>query len=125
MRRILFSILLLMSSSGSLAKKPDAPCVLDLARMPVSWRAPADAELDTDKLKATLNSSRAKLAAARARVLDAEATLVEKRLVYERKKILVAKRISSQQDADTAKAPALPGGLLRRRNIAERGVGHG
>jgi HlyD family secretion protein len=62
------------------------------------------AELDTDKLKATLNSSRAKLTAAKARVLDAEATLVEKSLVHERKKALVASRTSSQQDADTAKA---------------------
>jgi hypothetical protein len=44
MRRILFSILLLVSSSGSLAQKPDAPCVLDPARMPVSWRPPAEAQ---------------------------------------------------------------------------------
>ncbi len=51
------------------------------------------AELDTDKLKATLNSSRAKLASAKAKVLDAEATLVEKRLVYERKKTLATSRI--------------------------------
>jgi HlyD family secretion protein len=62
------------------------------------------AELDTDKLSASLNSSRAKLAAANARVLDAEATLVERRLVYERKKTLVARRVTSQQDVDTAKA---------------------
>ena len=44
------------------------------------------AELDTDKLKATLNSSRARLASVKAKVLDAEATLLEKKLVYERKK---------------------------------------
>jgi HlyD family secretion protein len=62
------------------------------------------AELDTDKLKATLNSSRARLASARAKVLDAEATLVEKKLVYERKKTLATSRISSQQDLDTANA---------------------
>ncbi len=62
------------------------------------------AELDTDKLKATLNSSRAKLASAKAKVLDAEATLVERRLVYERKKTLATNRVSSQQDLDTAKA---------------------
>ena len=62
------------------------------------------AELDTDKLKATLNSSRAKLASAKAKVLDAEATLVEKKLVYERKKTLATSRVSSQQDLDTAKA---------------------
>jgi HlyD family secretion protein len=62
------------------------------------------AELDTDKLKATLNSSRAKLASAKAKVLDAEATLVEKKLVYERKATLTTSRFSSQQDLDTAKA---------------------
>ena len=62
------------------------------------------AELDTDKLKATLNSSRAKLASAKAKVLDADATLVEKKLVYERKKTLATSRFSSQQDLDTAKA---------------------
>ena len=62
------------------------------------------AELDTDKLKATLNSSRARLASARAKVLDVQATLLEKELVYERKKTLATSRISSQQDLDTAKA---------------------
>jgi HlyD family secretion protein len=62
------------------------------------------AELDTDKLKATLNSSRAKLASTKAKVLDAEATLVEKKLVYERKQTLTTSRYSSQQDLDTAKA---------------------
>jgi HlyD family secretion protein len=62
------------------------------------------AELDTDKLKATLNSSRARLASATAKVGDAEATLAERKLVYERKKTLAASRISSVQDLDTAKA---------------------
>ncbi len=62
------------------------------------------AELDTDKLKATLNSSRARLASAKAKVLDAEATLVERRLVFERKRTLASSRISSQQDLDAAKA---------------------
>ena len=62
------------------------------------------AELDTDKLKATLSSSRARLASVKAKVLDAEATLVEKKIVYERKRALAANRVSSQQDIDTAKA---------------------
>ncbi len=66
------------------------------------------AELDTDKLKATLNSSRAKLASAKAKVLDAEATVIERRLVYERKKMLTTSRFSSQQDLDTAKAGLRP-----------------
>jgi HlyD family secretion protein len=62
------------------------------------------AELDTDKLKATLNSSGARLGSAKAKVLDAEATLVEKKLVFERKRTLATNRVSSQQDLDTAKA---------------------
>jgi HlyD family secretion protein len=62
------------------------------------------AELDTDKLTATLNSSRAKLASAEAKVLDAEATLAERKLALDRKQTLVTGKISSQQDLDTAKA---------------------
>ncbi len=62
------------------------------------------AELDTDKLKATLNSSRAKLDSAKAKVLDAEATLVERRIIYERRSALATSRVLSQQDLDTAKA---------------------
>ena len=62
------------------------------------------AELDTDKLIATLNSSRAKLASAKAKVVDAEATLVEKKLVYDRKKTLATSRVSSVQDLETAQA---------------------
>jgi HlyD family secretion protein len=62
------------------------------------------AELDTDKLRATLNSSRAKLASAKAKVLDAEATVIERRLIYERKKTLITSKFSSQQDLDTAQA---------------------
>ncbi|MGD9715244.1 MAG: efflux RND transporter periplasmic adaptor subunit, partial [Thermomicrobiales bacterium] len=59
------------------------------------------AELDTDKLKATLNSSRAKLASAKAKVIDAEATLAEMKLIYERKAALATSKVSSQQDLDT------------------------
>ena len=44
MRRVLFASLLLMPISGSLAKMPDAPCVLDRARMPRSWRPPAEVQ---------------------------------------------------------------------------------
>jgi HlyD family secretion protein len=62
------------------------------------------AELDTDKLRATLSSARARLASAKAKVGDAEATLVERQLVYERKKTLATSRVSSAQDLDAAKA---------------------
>ncbi|MFN3867773.1 MAG: efflux RND transporter periplasmic adaptor subunit [Hyphomicrobiaceae bacterium] len=62
------------------------------------------AELDTDKLKATLESSRARLAAAKAKVSDAEATVTEKRRDLERKRALATKNFTSTQDLDLAKA---------------------
>jgi HlyD family secretion protein len=62
------------------------------------------AELDTDKLKATVESSRAKLVSARAHVEQAKATVEETRLVYERKRALVVTQAGSKQDVDTAKA---------------------
>jgi HlyD family secretion protein len=62
------------------------------------------AELDTDKLKATLKSSRARLASIKAKVVDAEATLAERKLMYERKSALATSRVASLQDVDTAKA---------------------
>jgi len=62
------------------------------------------AELDTDKLKATVESSRAKLAASKARIKVAEATVIEKRLDYQRKRTLVAKKISSPYDLEAALA---------------------
>ncbi len=64
------------------------------------------AELDTDKLTATAASSRAKLVSAKAKVGNAKATQLETRLVYERKLVLVAKKITSEQDAEAAKAAA-------------------
>jgi len=48
MRRVLCLVLLLMSSSASLAKKAAAPCMLDPARMPVSWRPPAEVQKGLD-----------------------------------------------------------------------------
>ncbi|HEY7609523.1 MAG TPA: efflux RND transporter periplasmic adaptor subunit [Alphaproteobacteria bacterium] len=62
------------------------------------------AELDTDKLAATVASSRAKLASAKAKVAEAEATVEQKLRDYERKRTLVARQAASQQDLDTAKA---------------------
>jgi HlyD family secretion protein len=62
------------------------------------------AELDTDKLKATVDSSRAKLTAAKAKVAEAEATLVEKEDDYNRKGSLVEKQITSTFDFQAAKA---------------------
>lgn len=62
------------------------------------------AELDTDKLKATVDSSRARMASANAKVIEAEATVEEKKNDYERKKGLAARQVTSVQDLDAAKA---------------------
>src|SRR5690606_30768044 len=62
------------------------------------------AELDTDKLVATVESSRAKLAAAKARVAEAEATVAEKERDLARKRELAAKNFTAQQDLDLAQA---------------------
>jgi HlyD family secretion protein len=62
------------------------------------------AELDTDKLKATVDSSRAKLNAAKAKVAEAEATVAEKENDYNRKSGLVEKQITSVFDFEAAKA---------------------
>ncbi len=62
------------------------------------------AELDTDKLKATVESSRARVDAAKARLLEAEATVVEKERELTRKKALADRQIGSLQDLDIAKA---------------------
>jgi HlyD family secretion protein len=62
------------------------------------------AELDTDKLNATADSSRAKLVAAKAKVADAEATVAEKERDLARKKTLEEKHYTSTQDLDLAQA---------------------
>jgi HlyD family secretion protein len=62
------------------------------------------AELDTDKLKATLESSWAKVATAKSKVTEAEATLEEKRRDYDRKNALVTRQAASVQDLDAARA---------------------
>lgn len=62
------------------------------------------AELDTDKLKASVDSSRAKLTAARAKVREAEATVLETELEHERVKTLVERNVSSSQQLEIAEA---------------------
>jgi len=62
------------------------------------------AELDTDKLKASVESARARLLAARAKIKDAEATAMEKKLLLERKEKLATKQVSSINDLDIARA---------------------
>jgi HlyD family secretion protein len=62
------------------------------------------AELDTDKFMANLDSSRAKLNAAKASVAMAEVTVGEMTREYARKKTLAAAKYVSPQDLETAKA---------------------
>jgi HlyD family secretion protein len=62
------------------------------------------AELDTDKLEATVASARAGLTAALARVSEAEATVLETRRELERKRTLAAREISPAHELDVARA---------------------
>lgn len=62
------------------------------------------AELDTEKLEATVNSSRAKLAAAKAKQKDAEATVGEKERDVARKRKLVPGQAISTEDFDQSQA---------------------
>lgn len=62
------------------------------------------AELDTDKLRATVDSSRAKLEAARARLAEAEATVVEAQYDLARKRALVVTNVASAKDLEAAEA---------------------
>ena len=62
------------------------------------------AVLDTDKLKANVESAKAKLNAAIARVAEAEATVQEKDSEYQRKVSLAERNIASPQELHTALA---------------------
>lgn len=62
------------------------------------------AELDADKLRASVASSRAKLAAARAKLTEIEATVGEKERDVARKKRLISTRAVSAQDLDQSQA---------------------
>lgn len=62
------------------------------------------AELDTDKLRATVESSRARLVASKAHVAEAQATVEEKLNDFQRKKALAEKQFTSGQDLGAAKA---------------------
>jgi HlyD family secretion protein len=62
------------------------------------------AELDTDKLVATVESSRAHVAAAKAKVEEADATRIEKERDLARKSELADRKVASALDLDTARA---------------------
>ncbi len=62
------------------------------------------AELDTERLEATLESSRAQLAAAEARVAEAQATIEEMLGNYERRQTLAERNVVSAQELALAQA---------------------
>ena len=62
------------------------------------------AELDTDKLSSTVDNSRAKLQAAKAKVSEAEATVLETSLERDRQQQLVTRRVGATQQLETAEA---------------------
>lgn len=62
------------------------------------------AELDTEKLRASVENARAKLEAAKANVAEAAASIEEKRGQYERRRVLAAKQATSAEELDLAKA---------------------
>jgi HlyD family secretion protein len=62
------------------------------------------AELDTDKLAATVESSRARVAASKAKVEEAGATVVEKERDLARKSDLAQRKVVSTLELDTATA---------------------
>ncbi len=62
------------------------------------------AVLDTDKLKATVDSSRAKLVSANAKVAEIQATVIEKERDLTRRQVLAQTQAGSLQDRDAAQA---------------------
>jgi HlyD family secretion protein len=80
------------------------------------------AELDMDKLRASVESVRARLEAARARVTDAAATIEERRGEYERKVALVAKQAATDRDLQLAKAAYDRAVAQHRSAVAEVAV---
>jgi len=60
------------------------------------------AELDTDKLQATVESSRAKLNAAKAKIAEIEVTIRETEREHKRKQSLVEKDFTSRRELDVA-----------------------
>jgi HlyD family secretion protein len=81
------------------------------------------AELDTDKFMANLDSSRAKLNAAKASVATAEVTVGEMTREYARKKTLAAAKYVSPQDLETEGDLRPRGGGADQREGGGRGGG--
>lgn len=107
------NLTVLVTATGSVQpiKKVDVSSELSgtVRKVLVDYNSPvkagqALAELDTDKLKATLDSSRARLDTAKAKVAEGEATMIEKQRDLMRKRTLATKQITSTHDLDLAQA---------------------
>ncbi len=107
------SIVVVVTATGSVqpTNKVDVSSELSgtIRKVHVDYNSPVTAgqtlaELDTDKLDATVASSRARLAAARAKVADAEATVLEKQRDLIRKSLLAGKQFTSTHDLEVAQA---------------------
>jgi HlyD family secretion protein len=103
----------IVSATGSVqpTNKVDVSSELSgtVRRVLVDYNSPVTegqvlAELDTDKLTASVESSQAKLNAALAAVAEAEATVTEAAALLGRAKTLSDRQVASPQDYETAKA---------------------
>lgn len=106
-------IVVVVTATGSVqpTNKVDVSSELSgtIRKVHVDYNSPVSAgqvlaELDTDKLEATVASSRARLAAAKAKVADAEATVLEKQRDLVRKSLLEGKQFTSTHDLEVAQA---------------------
>ncbi|MGQ7791751.1 efflux RND transporter periplasmic adaptor subunit [Faunimonas sp. B44] len=77
------------------------------------------AELDADKLVATVENGRAKLKAAHAAVAEAEATVAEREAALRRAKSLSDRQVSSVQDYEAAQAAAARAAAARDSALAQ------
>lgn len=116
------ALTVLVTATGSVepTNKVDVSSELSgtIRRVFVDYNSPVTrgqplAELDTDKLQATVDNSRAKLEAARARLKVAEVTAWETERDHKRKQELSERRISSERDVEVAEA------LYRRAMAAQ------
>ncbi len=107
------TLVVLVTATGSVqpTKKVDVSSEISgmIRRVLVDFNSPVTvgqvlAEIDTDKLNATVDNSRAKLAAAKARVAEALATILQNERELTRKRTLAQRAIASAHDLDVAQA---------------------
>lgn len=107
------TLVVLVTATGSVqpTKKVDVSSEITgmIRRVLVDYNSPVTvgqvlAEIDTDKLNATVDNSRAKLQAAKARVAEALATILQTERELTRKRTLAQRSIASAHDLDVAQA---------------------